>query len=576
MSLYPHPRRIVTGHDENGHAVFMADNRVPCLPMAVDCNFAVLYETHEFPVSNDGWEDPILKKTESLANHTGIVLRCVDFKPNTKTMLHRTESLDFGLVFDGEVVCYLDNGVELTLRAGDTCVQRGTIHGWDNRTDKPARIFFILSAAKPVQVGGEMLNATGFDNKDVVSGVPDGREQPVFNAARSRFDAPARGPLAIGALAFAAHVPGQEPRKVVRPGKTRRPQLAPSPRRLNAVANTFHNNSDQYYTVAGAGVAHEWAEEAGRLALSQVEFPTEDNLVTFLNLTLFWFSQGQWQRMMAFEANAQCTSRLLGLGKSPLAQANTIEAELSRRRLWACFIINQFIDRTASNKMEILEFKDVPLPCDEQDFRIGAIPEQNATWSRQNGTSSIFAELIKISSLRTSVYLLARNDSLAIDEKLLTIQKLDSELRKWQQALNKDFEIDWSHTSAPSAINLYQRVLMHITYHQITCVLHSSIVPLLSLSSGAGEYTYSQAISAQTALFHARKISSLCLQADSWDPSQAPGFVGYAAYSSCAIQIPFLWCRKSGVRESTMANIEANLDVMRRIGKRWKFVAELV
>lgn len=102
---------------------------------------------------------------------------------------------------------------------------------------------------------------------------------------------------------------------------------------------------------------------------------------------------------MVFEANAQCTSRLLGLGKNPLAQANTIEAELSRRRLWACFLINQFIDRTGSNKMEIQEFKDVPLPCDEQDFRIGAIPEQHATWSHQNGTSSIFAELIKISSL---------------------------------------------------------------------------------------------------------------------------------------------------------------------------------
>lgn len=134
MSLYPHPRRVVTGHDENGHAVFVADSRVPCLPVAINCNFAVLYETHEFPVSNDGWEDPILKKTESLANHTGIVLRCVDFKPNTKTvsdlsdtdkdgfllpsieaadtftilkMFHRTESLDFGLVFDGEVVWYV-------------------------------------------------------------------------------------------------------------------------------------------------------------------------------------------------------------------------------------------------------------------------------------------------------------------------------------------------------------------------------------------------------------------------------------------------------------------------------------
>lgn len=31
------------------------------------------------------------------------------------------------------------------MKAGDVCVQRGTIHGWTNSTDKPARIYFILS-----------------------------------------------------------------------------------------------------------------------------------------------------------------------------------------------------------------------------------------------------------------------------------------------------------------------------------------------------------------------------------------------------------------------------------------------
>lgn len=40
---------------------------------------------------------------------------------------------------------YLDNGVELTLKRGDVCVQRGTIHGWENKTDKPARIYFVLT-----------------------------------------------------------------------------------------------------------------------------------------------------------------------------------------------------------------------------------------------------------------------------------------------------------------------------------------------------------------------------------------------------------------------------------------------
>ncbi|KAJ6440656.1 Chondroitinase-AC [Purpureocillium lavendulum] len=144
MSL-PDPRRIVTGHDEAGNAVFVADCEVPMAPTPVECDFAVLYETHQFPASNDVWEDPILMRTKSLANDKGIVLRCVDFRPNTKTLFHRTESLDFGIVFSGEIVCYLDNGVELTLKAGDVCVQRGTIHGWDNRTDKVARVYFVLS-----------------------------------------------------------------------------------------------------------------------------------------------------------------------------------------------------------------------------------------------------------------------------------------------------------------------------------------------------------------------------------------------------------------------------------------------
>jgi hypothetical protein len=87
MSFFPHPRRVVTGHDDNGKAIFVDDKQIPCEPVPANCNFAVLYETHGFPVSNDGWQDPIANRTESLSNKDGIVLRCVDFKPNTKTVL---------------------------------------------------------------------------------------------------------------------------------------------------------------------------------------------------------------------------------------------------------------------------------------------------------------------------------------------------------------------------------------------------------------------------------------------------------------------------------------------------------
>ena len=39
---------------------------------------------------------------------------------------------------------YLDNGVVIHMKAGDVCVQRGTIHGWTNPGSVPARMYFIL------------------------------------------------------------------------------------------------------------------------------------------------------------------------------------------------------------------------------------------------------------------------------------------------------------------------------------------------------------------------------------------------------------------------------------------------
>ena len=86
MSLLPDPRRIVTGHDENGRSIVVEDSIVPCEPTPIDCNFAVLFETHQFPASNNEWIDPIKNRTKSLANEKGVVLRVVDFPPKTETV----------------------------------------------------------------------------------------------------------------------------------------------------------------------------------------------------------------------------------------------------------------------------------------------------------------------------------------------------------------------------------------------------------------------------------------------------------------------------------------------------------
>ena len=57
--------------------------------------------------------------------------------------MHRTESIDYGIVISGEITLVLDRG-ETLLKQGDVVVQRGTNHAWANRSGKSCRMLFIL------------------------------------------------------------------------------------------------------------------------------------------------------------------------------------------------------------------------------------------------------------------------------------------------------------------------------------------------------------------------------------------------------------------------------------------------
>jgi len=57
--------------------------------------------------------------------------------------MHRTETVDYGIVLEGEVFLLLDDS-EVRVQAGDVVIQRGTDHAWENRSDKLARVAFIL------------------------------------------------------------------------------------------------------------------------------------------------------------------------------------------------------------------------------------------------------------------------------------------------------------------------------------------------------------------------------------------------------------------------------------------------
>ncbi|TMA78670.1 MAG: cupin domain-containing protein [Deltaproteobacteria bacterium] len=144
-------RRVVTGHDANGRAVVKIDevskNLVSGRPGATAC---VVWTTESFPVNNTGDADEGLRQVGTTLNN-GTVFRVVEFGPGVAPRNHRTDSIDY-MELDDSVV---------HLKAGDVLVQRGTIHNWINRGTQPCVIAFVLIDAKPVEVGGKVLNAQG-------------------------------------------------------------------------------------------------------------------------------------------------------------------------------------------------------------------------------------------------------------------------------------------------------------------------------------------------------------------------------------------------------------------------------
>ena len=57
--------------------------------------------------------------------------------------MHTTDTVDYAIVLQGEIWAVMDRD-ETLLKAGDILVQRGTAHGWENRSADMARIAFVL------------------------------------------------------------------------------------------------------------------------------------------------------------------------------------------------------------------------------------------------------------------------------------------------------------------------------------------------------------------------------------------------------------------------------------------------
>jgi mannose-6-phosphate isomerase-like protein (cupin superfamily) len=174
MSIEPGSsfRRVVTGHNALRSAVIASDAPPTRVFDKLGEDGLVFYEvwnTRESPARidrNDG--EPAEDRLTLSPPPGGTRIRVLDIPPDKgdanfdqvfdniggkdahikgqtarHASFHRTRSIDYGIVLSGEITLLVDEG-EVTVKAGDIVIQRGTNHGWVNRTDRPCRIAFIL------------------------------------------------------------------------------------------------------------------------------------------------------------------------------------------------------------------------------------------------------------------------------------------------------------------------------------------------------------------------------------------------------------------------------------------------
>lgn len=165
----PSINRYITDHDSTGQAVFNQTfpDRLEWQPVGT-ANFALGYTTSSYPVhfydksKNDTTAD-IAQYSQYLENKPGIVipggtvLRIVDCAPGSLSPMHRTVSLDYGVVLEGEIELILDSGETRRMKKGDVSIQRGTMHAWRNVAPEGqwSRMLYVLQESDPVQVKKE-------------------------------------------------------------------------------------------------------------------------------------------------------------------------------------------------------------------------------------------------------------------------------------------------------------------------------------------------------------------------------------------------------------------------------------
>jgi len=112
-------RRVVTHHKGQNSAI-LSDEELKLIP-GFGSNAVTIWRNDKYPAELVD-KDPV--GTDPVIYTPGSLIRVVDFPPNSSGHNHRTASLDYGIVFEGELEMVLADGSKTIVRAGDIIVQQ--------------------------------------------------------------------------------------------------------------------------------------------------------------------------------------------------------------------------------------------------------------------------------------------------------------------------------------------------------------------------------------------------------------------------------------------------------------------
>ena len=175
-------RRIVTGHDAQGKAIFVEDGEAPnriTLDGRPGWELNTLWATGASPTVPHAGGDPSLAvshylpapggsrfifavwpgRAEQARNAPPEELRA-EYNAKVPGLgqahekdahgMHTTDTVDYVIILQGEVWLELDDGETRCIRAGDCVVQNGTRHRWQNRAEAPCVMAAVMLGAERV------------------------------------------------------------------------------------------------------------------------------------------------------------------------------------------------------------------------------------------------------------------------------------------------------------------------------------------------------------------------------------------------------------------------------------------